>query len=141
MNSDGTANAILTILGKNGEPSKDYIIIKDGVIPTPNPISELRNAGGWKVFGDNYGVFANGVFNPSAQLLGAVSEKIASSAGGISIGQSAGLLRIYAGTGAPSAIYPVTTGIPANGYLYLRLDGTVGSTLYRVVAGAWVGIL
>lgn len=43
--------------------------------------------------------------------------------------------KIYAGAGVPAS------GLGANGDFYLRTDGTLlTSTLYKKVAGAWVGI-
>lgn len=102
------------------------------------PIQATNTTGGDAVYGDRRGVYAPGdIFNPVFQIMGATADNLASTAGGVRIGRTTGQTEIFWGTGAPGAAYPVTTGIPGNGGMYWRKDGGVGTTLYRVVTGAW----
>lgn len=104
-----------------------------------NPIFTVPTAGGPAVLGDNFSVFRPGdVFNPDFQVLEQVGNNISTNASGIQYGHGTGKQNWYYGIGAPSAVYPVTSGIPANGSMYTRLDGTAGATMYQVRAAAWV---
>lgn len=107
-----------------------------------NPLYVVPTDGGDAMLGDRRRAFRPGdVFNVDWQVLTAVADNVAANAGGIQLGHLAGATLMYAGNGAPGAAHPVTTGVPANGSLYFRNDGGVGTTLYQVQAGVWAPIL
>lgn len=127
----------LTLIGANG--SFQIMQTYDFAL---NPIHGIATVNGDSVFGDRRNVYGPGdVFNSIFTILGNVVDNLSATAGGFKAGHGAGQSALYFGIGAPSAIHPVTNGIPANGVCYLRWDGGVGTTLYQVRAAAWVGIL
>lgn len=106
------------------------------------PIQTVNTTGGDAIYADHRSVYPpSDVINPVFQILGAAADNLASLAGGFKAGHGAGLGAIYFGTGAPGSAHPVTSGIPANGTLYVRWDGGTGTTIYQVRIGAWTGIL
>jgi len=107
------------------------------------PIFTIPTAGGPAVLGDRFSVFPPGdVFNPSFRTLSATADNTANNASGIQVGHgTSGGMCLYFGTGAPSAVYPKTSGMPQNGSFYFQADGGALTTIYQARAGAWVGIV
>ena len=107
-----------------------------------NPIQATNTTNGDAVYGDRRSAYGPGdVFNAIFQIMGATTDNLSATAGGFRAGHTTGQGEVYFGTGAPSAAHPRTSGIPANGTLYVRFDGTTGTTIYQVRTGAWTGIL
>src|SRR5712691_10874617 len=94
-----------------------------------NPIWSSSNAGGASnSFGDRMNAFyGTDIFNPMFQTMTATADNMSTNAGGLLLGHGTGIVRLFCGTGVPGAAYPVTTGIPANGSIYFRLDGGAGT--------------
>ena len=107
-----------------------------------NPIFTIPTSGGASMLGDDLSVFPSGdVFNPTFRVYGAASHNVSTNAGAFALGHGTGVVLFTCGTGAPSAVYPITSGIPANGTFYFNAAGGSLTTIYQVRAGAWVGIV
>lgn len=107
-----------------------------------SPIFTVPTAGGPSVLGDRLSVFPPGdVFNPSFRTLTSTADNMSTNASGVQFGHGTGVIRMYWGTGAPGAAYPVTSGMPPDGSFFFRSDGGAGTTIYQARAAAWVGII
>ena len=107
-----------------------------------NPLFTIPTDGGDAMLGDRRRAFRPGeVTNVDWQTLTKTTDNVAVNAGGFQLGHGTGVIQFYAGNGAPSAVHPVTTGIPPNGTFYFRQDGGAATSVYMVRAGAWVAIL
>lgn len=138
--SDGTVTPMLTIRGLTTDPVKQMMMVFDGFF---NPLASILNVDGINAFGGRIAGFAPGdIFNPAFASMTNVADNLAANAAGIKLGRGAGLgVAIFTGSGAPSAVNPVTSGIPVNGCWYLRIDGGVATGIYQTRAGAWVAVI
>lgn len=140
MISDGTTTPLLTLTGLSTDPLKKLRIEFDGF---GNPVGDQGNAGGDAEYGDRRSAFAPGdIFNAVWQTMTATADNVVANAAGFRLGHGTTQgVAIFVGVGAPTAANPVSTGIPPNGSVYFRSDGTVSNFLYQVRAGAWTALV
>jgi hypothetical protein len=105
-----------------------------------NPGYVLPTAAGDAMLGDRRRAFRQGeIFTPDFQTLTA-ADNISVNAAGIQLGHGSGAFNIYAGDGVPSAVHPVTTGVPPNAFYFNYTAVAANTRLYHAEGGAWVAL-
>ncbi len=91
------------------------------------PIGAINTDGAsYGAFGDRLAAcYGADIANYAFATLTHDNDNVSSNAGGIHLGHGSGIVKVFAGSCAPGSSYPVTTGVPANGSLYLRQDGAL----------------
>ncbi len=108
-----------------------------------SPIGSINTDGAsYAAYGDRLAAYIGSDINNYAfATLTKSADNVSTNAGGIHVGHGTGAVKIFTGTGAPSSSFPVTSGMPANGSIYIRLDGSSATpAIYQARGGVWDAI-